>query len=76
MVFQGDDNCAEEILTAAKEIYQKHGCSKEFLYDWQMLINEVKAYQQESPEQVQLPKLTHTEAELIREEMKQKGIVY
>lgn len=41
-----------------------------------MLINEVKAYQQESPEQVQLPKLTHTETELIREEMQQKGMAY
>ena len=76
IVFQGNDSCAGEILEAAKEIYQKHGCSQEFLYDWQMLINEVKAYQQESPEQVQLPQLTHTEAELIREEMRQKGIVY
>ena len=55
VVFQGNDSCAGEILEAAKEIYQKHGCSQEFLYDWQMLINEVKAYQQESPEQVQLP---------------------
>ena len=35
-----------------------------------------KIYQQESPEQVQLPQLTHTEAELIREEMRQKGMVY
>ena len=64
VVFQGNDSCAGEILEAAKEIYQKHGCSEEFLYE------------QESTEQVQLPKLTHTEAELIREEMKQKGIVY
>ena len=40
------------------------------------IINEVKAYQQESLEQVQLPQLTHTEAELIREEMRQKDMVY
>lgn len=40
VVFQGNDSCAGEILEAAKEIYQKHGCSEEFLYDWQMLINE------------------------------------
>ncbi len=43
VVFQGNDSCVGEILEAAKEIYQKHGCSEEFLYDWQMLINEVKA---------------------------------
>ena len=52
MVFQGDDNCAEEILTAAKEIYQKHGCTQEFLYDWQLLIDDVRAYQKESPHTV------------------------
>lgn len=33
VVFQGNDSCAGEILEAAKEIYQKHGCSEEFLYD-------------------------------------------
>ena len=49
VVFQGDDFCAPEILEAAKEIYRKHGCSEEFLFDWQLLINEVKAYQLESP---------------------------
>lgn len=47
VVFQGDDFCAPEILEAAKEIYRKHGCSEEFLFDWQLLINEVKAYQLE-----------------------------
>ena len=36
VVFQGNDSCAGEILEAAKEIYQKHGCSEEFLYDWQI----------------------------------------
>lgn len=34
VVFQGDDFCAPEILEAAKEIYRKHGCSEEFLFDW------------------------------------------
>lgn len=33
VVFQGNDSCAGEILEAAKKIYQKHGCSQEFLYD-------------------------------------------
>lgn len=73
VVFQGDDSCMEEILTAAKEIYQKHGCSQEFLYDWQLLIEEVKAYQKESPHTVNLPKLSLTETELIQEEMTRKG---
>lgn len=69
VIFQGNDLCAPEILEAAKEIYRKHGCSEEFLFDWQLLINEVKAYQHESPETVKLPKLSPTEAELIRDEM-------
>ncbi|RGS77963.1 hypothetical protein DWX70_26520 [Bacteroides ovatus] len=49
--------------------YRKHGCSEEFLFDWQLLINEVKAYQLESPATVKLPKLSPTETELVREEM-------
>ena len=44
VVFQGDDSCAPEILEAAAEIYRRHGCSEEFLYDWQLLVDEVKAY--------------------------------
>lgn len=66
VVFQGDDLCAPEILEAAKEIYRKHGCSEEFLFDWQLLIDEVKAYQLESPTTVKLPKLSPSEVELVR----------
>lgn len=69
VVFQGDDQCAPEILEAALEVYRKNGCSSEFLYDFQLLINEVKAYQKESPDTVKIPKLSHSEVELIREEM-------
>ncbi len=72
VVFQSDDSCAPEILEAAKEIYRRHGCSEEFLYDWQLLINEVRAYQKESPQTVKLPKLSPVEAELVREEMKRQ----
>ena len=68
VVFQGDDFCAPEILEAAKEIYRKYGCSEEFLFDWQLLINEVKAYQLESPATVNWPNLSPPEAELVREE--------
>ena len=36
-------------------------------FDWQPLINEVKAYQLESPATAcQLPKLSPTETELVR----------
>lgn len=69
VVFQGDDQCAPEILEAALEIYRKYGCSREFLYDFQLLINEVKDYQEESSDTVKIPKLSASEAELIREEM-------
>lgn len=74
IVFQGDDSCAVEILEAAREIYRKHGCTEEFLYDFQLLINEVKAYQKESPQTVKLAKLSPTETELTREEMQRKGM--
>lgn len=73
VVFQGDDKCAPEILEAALGIYKKNGCSAEFVYDFQLLINEVKAYQKESPDTVKLPKLSASEAELIREEMNSKS---
>ncbi|KAA3954233.1 hypothetical protein GAQ78_17790 [Bacteroides uniformis] len=59
-------------MEAAKEIYRKHGCPEEFLFDWQLLINEVKAYQLESPATVKLPKLSPTEMELVREEMNKR----
>ena len=42
VVFQGDDFCAPEILEAAKEIYRKHGCSEEFLFDWQ--IDKIRSF--------------------------------
>ena len=69
VVFQGDDSCAPEILEAAKEIYRRHGCSEEFLYDWQLLIDEVKAYQAENSARVKLPRLQPSEAETVRDEM-------
>ena len=69
VVFQGDDFCAPEILEAAKEIYRKHGCSEEFLFDWQLLINEVKAYQLESPATVYCPRLVIVSPDMVREEM-------
>lgn len=72
IVFQGDDECAVEILEASIEIYRKHGCSMEFLYDLQLLIDDFKAYRKECPDRIKLPNVSPTEAELIREEMKQK----
>ena len=42
------------------------GCSEEFLFDWQLLINEVKAYQLESPATVKLPKLSPTETDVYK----------
>lgn len=76
IVFQGDDSCAVEILEAARDIYRKHGCTSEFLYDFQLLINEVRAYQKESPSTVKLPKLSVSEAALIRKEMQERGVIW
>lgn len=72
VVFQGDDKCAPEILETALSIYKKKGCSAEFLYDFQLLINEVKNYQSESPNTVKIPKLSASEAEHIREDMNEE----
>ena len=58
-----------EILKAAQDIYRKHGCSEEFLFDWQMLIEDVIAFQKECADMVKLPKLSSVEAELIRKDM-------
>ena len=66
VVFQGTDSCALEILRAAKEIYAKSGCSKEFLFDWQLLINEFSGYQQENVADVKLAKLSTGELEDIK----------
>lgn len=72
VVFQGTDSCAVEILQAALEIYRKNGCSTEFLFDWQLLINEVIAYQEECPQTVKLPQLSQSEIGYIREDMEEK----
>ena len=53
----------------AAEIYRRHGCSEEFLYDWQLLVDEVKAYQKENGARVKLPRLLPSEAETVRDEM-------
>jgi hypothetical protein len=73
IVFQGDDSCAVEVLEAAHTIYRKHGATQEFLYDFQMLINDVKAYQKENHMKVALADLSEVETELIREEMQRNG---
>ena len=73
VVFQGTDSCTVEILQAAKDIYEKNGCSPEFLYDWQLLINEVIAYQKEYSQVVKLPKLSPGEIEDIRRDMEDQS---
>ncbi len=74
IVFQGDDLCLPEILKAAIEIYKQNGCSLEFLYDLQQLLDEVIAYQAESPTTVKLPKLSPVEIELIKEEIERNKL--
>ncbi|MBP1616037.1 MAG: hypothetical protein H6Q13_3485 [Bacteroidetes bacterium] len=66
IVFQGDDAAVVDVLEAAIIIYKKKGCSEEFLLDFQSLIEEVKAYQEEFPKKIKVPKLTEYEKELIK----------
>lgn len=69
IVFQGTDKCTLEILQAASEIYKRNGCSKEFLYDFQQLINNFTGYQKENPNALKVPELTESEKEVIRIDM-------
>ncbi|NDV83383.1 JAB domain-containing protein [Bacteroides sp. 51] len=69
IVFQGTDGCSIEILEAAMKIYEKNGCSKEFLYDFKLLIADFKAYQIENSAEVKLPKLTESEKMQVQEDM-------
>lgn len=73
IVFQGTDACSVDILKAALEIYRQKGCSEEFLFDWQLLINEVIAFQSAYPEQVKLAKIDAAQAEMIREIIEKKN---
>ena len=66
IVFQGDDAAAVDVLKSALKIYRKKGRSEEFLLDFQSLIEEVKAYQEEFPDKIKVPKLTEHEKELIK----------
>lgn len=74
IVFQGDDSCAVEVLEAAVNIYKKHGATKEFLYDFELLIDDFKLYQKENPFNVTLADLSADETELVREDMQKKGL--
>ena len=60
-VFQGDDSCTVEVLQAASEIYRRHGASREFLYDFQNVIEDVKAYQRQNPHRLKQADMTEVE---------------
>lgn len=74
-VFQGDDSCTVEVLETAIEIYRRHGASREFLYDFQNVIEDVKAYQRQNPHRLKLADMTEVEKELLRKEMLEKGLL-
>lgn len=70
VVFQGTDSCAVEILKAALEIYRKKGCSEEFIFDLELLIKEIIAFQSENPEQVKLAKIDAAQIAIIKDIIK------
>lgn len=72
-MFHGDDSCTVEVLEAPFEIYRKHDASREFLYDFQNVIEDVKAYQKQNPHRLKLADMTEVEKELLRKEMLEKG---
>lgn len=54
-VLCGSDACAVEALDEYYKIAQTKGCSKEFLDDLRLLIDDFRAFQREEPEKVNVP---------------------
>ena len=54
-VIAGTDICAVEALEAYLEIAEKKGCSKTFLDDMQLVIDEMKHFRSEEPKQIKIP---------------------
>lgn len=56
-MLEGRDLCAVEILKTASKIYKEHGCSKEYLYDFQNVIRGFVECTFEHSESMDLPDL-------------------
>ncbi|MBR8537879.1 hypothetical protein KDU71_20070 [Carboxylicivirga sediminis] len=54
-VIAGTDICAIETMEAYLEIAKTKGCSQAFLDDMQLVIDEMKHFQQEEPEHIKIP---------------------
>ena len=54
-VISGTDECAIETMQAYYEIAKSKGCKQEFLEDMQLVIEEMKVFQDHEPELVRLP---------------------
>lgn len=54
-VIAGTDVCATEAMEAYLKIAKQKGCNKEFLDDMQLVIDEMKQFQQEEPEHIKIP---------------------
>lgn len=54
-VLCGSDACAIEALEEYYRIAKNKGCSKEFLDDLQLLINDFQNFGKEEPEKISLP---------------------
>jgi len=54
-VIAGTDVCAVETMQSYYKIAKEYGCSKEFLEDMLLSIEDFKAFQREEPEKIRLP---------------------
>ena len=54
-VIAGTDICAVETMEAYYEIAKKKGCSRHFLDDMKLVIEELKVFQKEEPEHIKIP---------------------
>ena len=62
-VIAGHDAFAIETIQTYYNIAKKNGASDDFLKDMQLVIDEMKLFQEQEPEKVRIPKLKDFENE-------------
>lgn len=69
IVFQGTDGCAVDILKSAEDIYQKSGCSQNFISGFQSSIKMFEEYGEKNISAIKIPKLSESEKDFVKEDM-------
>lgn len=69
IVFQGTDSHALDILLNAKNIYEKNGCTYDFLSGYESFINTFDEYKNSHISVIKTPGLSESEKVFVREDM-------